>query len=458
MLRPIRRRRPSLESLEQRQALSTTPTGGEQYLLELINQARTDPSAAAERIEQTIAPETLGAIDQYNVDLQQALDQIADATPRPPVAWDANLAKAAEAHSEDQVRRGVQSHYGPNGETLSDRLDDAGYDDFDLAAENVMSKARSEDEAMQAFLIDWNNPGLGHRKTIQQPDSAQPDLTEVGVAVVKIPTKQWNPFLGAGDESDAEERVLVTQVFGRPKDAKPKVLGVVYRDDSGDAFYTEGEGVANATIRLENVASGQKYTASSWSAGGYQVEVPSGTYRVTGEVGGKTVDAGRVTVGTENVKVDFDLKRTPTVAPATPSKPATAPSPTPSASKPAPIRVVNRPAPAVVVPATPPVEQSFDDEPASETPSIVVRPAPIAQEAPESNPPATGEPAPSKPTRPTKFVVRNDSALPRSLSLLIRYRASAVRRSFPMTFDSPAPTVVSSIATSKPTTFRFWRA
>lgn len=447
---------PRIENLESRLVLSTTPTAQEQLMLELINEVRTNPGAAAERIEATLSESTLDTIDHFNVDLDKALQEIAGAEERAPVAWDSSLAKAAEDHSNDLIRRNTQSHFGPNGETLADRLNDVGYKNYDAAAENVMARAESVDQAMQAFLIDWNNPGLGHREAIQQPDSSKPEFNEVGLAVVPMPARSWNPFLGNSSDQ-ASSRLMVTQVFASEKNAGPKVLGVVYNDKDGNAFYSEGEGIANARIRLVDTKTGDEYSATSWSSGGYQVEVPAGTYLVTAEVDGKQVSSFRVDVDSQNVKVDFDLTRTRSA-----SKPAQAVATTAPVSKP----TTSTPAPKVVLVKTPPVTPPTTS--ASEaTPKPSTAPAPAPASTPTPAAATTDNPSTESPSTSSEEIIRADegadrtmvrsfSSNSRGIALLIRYRA-AVSRRFLLTSD------VSSDAPATPTTPRFtslraWRA
>jgi uncharacterized protein YkwD len=462
---------PRIENLEQRLVLSAMPTAQEQYMLELINEARTNPTAAAERIEATLSENTLDTLDHYNVDLNKALNQIAAAEERAPVGWDPQLAEAADSHSKDLIKRNTQSHYGPNGETLSDRIEDAGYKSYDAAAENVMANSESVDQAVQAFLIDWNNPGLGHRKNILQPDASQPEFTEAGLAVVPMAAKS-NPFLGGS----AQPRVMVTQVFAAEKAADPKVLGVVYEDGNSDKFYTEGEGISGAKIKLVDTKTGDQYDATSWTAGGYQVEVPSGTYLVSAEVEGKKVSSVRVDVADSNVKVDFDLSNLPVSAPkpatpATPSKPTT-PTPKPATTTPAPTKATTTPTPKPV--ATPAATSpSTDSSPApastpsagpTSPPTTPASPAPVPQAEPDSTPvsestaPVVIEEQPTRSAETTDRPSRPANNL-RGLTLLIRYRAAVTRR-FLITADaaSDAGATTTAPTVSKFTSLRSWRA
>lgn len=432
MPRNSTRRQLKIEHLEQRQVLSTLPTAQEQYMLELINEARTNPAAAAERIEETLDDDTKDTLDFYNVDLGAALNQIASTPKRAPVAWSGDLAQAATDHTSDLIARNVQSHYGPNGEDLGDRLDKVGYDSYSSAAENVFSSARSVDNAMQAFLIDWNNPGQGHRQNIQQMDQGQDDFTDAGLSMKSVPTQNWNPFLGAGDSTATAKRYTVTQVFGRSNDAQPQVLGVVYNDASKNNFYDEGEGIGGAKIRVVNAKTGQEFDATSWASGGYQVDVPSGSYQVYANVNGKDLKPVPITVGTDNVKVDFETSRAQVAT--TPSTPVVT---TPTATVSRPVTLASAPTPkAQTVTATPAAAAST----ASKTASV----------AATSTSKSSNDSSDDSSDTPVKSV-----DLPRNLSLLIRYRAAVSRRFLLANVD---PTVRNNAVTSTISNVRFWKA
>jgi len=268
--------------------------------MELINEARTDPASAAERIDMGLSDSMRATLDRWDEDLDGALRSIASAPERPPVAWRAELAEASQNHSDDLARRNVQSHFGPNGETLSDRIRITGMPAPRDASENVITKTRSTEEAMQAFLVDWKNPENGHRKTIQKSN-----FNEAGVAVVPVEVERANPFLGPSAEVPTETRYVVTQVFAQSSDSSPQLLGVIYNDTDGDDFYSVGEGIGSARIRVTNLATGARATIEAWDTGGYQTPLSPGRYRVEALDGGRVIGSQDVTIGEENVKVDF---------------------------------------------------------------------------------------------------------------------------------------------------------
>jgi len=72
MTRPNFRRSLRFEKLESRELLSggiAAPTDQQQYMLELINQARMNPQAAAVRVTSNLTPDIISTLAYYNVNL-----------------------------------------------------------------------------------------------------------------------------------------------------------------------------------------------------------------------------------------------------------------------------------------------------------------------------------------------------------------------------------------------------
>lgn len=297
MSRLANRRNLGLESLESREVMSAGgPSAEAQYMLELINQARTTPQAMADRVTSDPSPDVVATARYYGVDLNAVHDQISAATPRPPVAWSDTLASTATNQSLDQVRTGIQTHQGADGSSLSQRLDRAGYTDRVSSAENAYAYSQSVDHAMEAFMIDWGVADQGHRRNILQPD-ATPDqfYREVGIGIVDSSRSGFGPE-------------VITQDFGTRAGTKPYLLGVAFNDANGNYRYDMNEGQGNVQIDAVNVQTGQTTSASSWDAGGgYQMQLDPGAYNVTARVGNRTVRSDRVYIGDQNVKVDYNL-------------------------------------------------------------------------------------------------------------------------------------------------------
>ncbi len=107
----------------------------------------------------------------------------------PPVAWDAQLARVARAHSADMQAHGFFGHNSPTTGAPADRAKKAGID-ANFIAENV-ARAVTPGEAERGLM---NSPG--HRANILSREA-----THVGVGVVYDPTSR---------------EILVTQLFSQP--------------------------------------------------------------------------------------------------------------------------------------------------------------------------------------------------------------------------------------------------
>lgn len=80
-----------------------------------------------------------------------------------PLAWSERVARVAQAHSDDMVRRDYFSHKSPDGKTPGARLLAAGIR-YEAAAENI---AEGQETAEQVFR-SWVN-SAGHRKNLESP-------------------------------------------------------------------------------------------------------------------------------------------------------------------------------------------------------------------------------------------------------------------------------------------------
>jgi len=88
----------------------------------------------------------------------------------PRLVWNADLAGAARAHSEDMLVRDYFGHTDPEGKDLGQRLRVAGIR-FRLAGENIAKGFRYEDAAL-AVVESWIE-SEGHRKIIEECDFFQ---------------------------------------------------------------------------------------------------------------------------------------------------------------------------------------------------------------------------------------------------------------------------------------------
>ncbi|MBK5932161.1 CAP domain-containing protein [Halochromatium salexigens] len=255
-------------------------TSYEQFMLELVNRARTDPLAEAARYD----------IDDLN-------DGLAAGTlsglPMQPVFSHSLLIDAARAHSDWMLASDIFSHTGEGGSSAGDRMEAAGYA-FVLPwtwGENLSWTGTTS--ALPSDLTDFildQHEGLfrspGHRGNLLNED-----FREIGIG----------QSLGEFTSNQATfQTSMITQNFAASGD-EVFLGGVVYEDFDDNDFYTPGEGLDNITISLPDLGLETRTS----DAGGYQLAVPSGTHEVV--FSGTAFDSDRlqtVTIGDQNEKLE----------------------------------------------------------------------------------------------------------------------------------------------------------
>jgi uncharacterized protein YkwD len=302
MARSPFRRSLRFENLEARQLLSVAgggPTDQQQYMLQLLNEARTNPAAAAAQITSAanLTPDIQATLNYYNVNLSQVEQTIANATPQPPVAWSSALASSAQSQSQYEADNQTQTHSGANGSTTVQRMEAAGYSNPTSNGENTYAYASSVMESMQAFLMDWGVPTDGHRINIQQPGVApQNAYTSVGIGMVQ--TSGSNPSFGP---------IVFTQDFGSQANTPAQVVGVAYNDPAGTGFYQPGAGVGGVQIDAVNLKTGAVSSVQTWASGGYELSLAPGQYRLIASLNDAVIQTSTVTVSDVNIEQDFVL-------------------------------------------------------------------------------------------------------------------------------------------------------
>ena len=74
--------------------------------------------------------------------------------------------------------------------------------------------------------------------------------------------------------------LVITQDFGARYDqGNSYLLGVVYNDSNRNNVYNAGEGLGGVSVSI--VGSAGSFNTTTMTAGGYQLQVPSGSYTVT---------------------------------------------------------------------------------------------------------------------------------------------------------------------------------
>ncbi len=304
-----------MESLEPRVLFSINPTGAEQEMLEMVNRFRAAPQDELEQLFISTDPSSSNyfrspdsgvnaAMDFFNVNVDELKSQISQLNSAPPLAWNEALMDSSEAHSNEMISQDAQAHILPGEPGLLDRMVAAGYNwsGSVSVSENVFAYTENVFHGHSAFVIDWGSTPTGIQDPAGHRDNLlDPDLQEVGISIIA----ESNPSTSVGP-------LVVTQDFGvRGNYGNAQVVGVAFGDSDGDHFYDAGEGLGGVTITVSNGSA--SYTATTMSAGGYQVPVAAGTYSVVASGGGLTAPMfmGQVTVGTDNVKLDLDSANPP---------------------------------------------------------------------------------------------------------------------------------------------------
>lgn len=234
------------------------PTAEEQYYVELINRARSNPPAEGGRLASTTDPDVNSACNYFGVDRVMLQNEFNAIAAQAPLAPNASLTSAARGHSNWMLANATQSHEETNPSNTTDsRITAAGYD-YSTAAENIYASAKSVWYGHAGFQVDWGsgtggmqNP-RGHRDNIHSAD-----FREIGVGVT----------LGSNGGVGPQ---LVTQDFGTRQLSPTFGTGVAYYDLNANNFYDIGEGISGLTVNV----SGASYYCTTAIGGGWVVPVP----------------------------------------------------------------------------------------------------------------------------------------------------------------------------------------
>lgn len=274
------------------------PTADEQYMLELVNRMRMNPDGELERLQEDLNVNF--ALEFFDVDLDVLNQQWSTILPAQALAWSNELNNVAINNNEFQLEQDRTGH-APN---IVQRFENAGYNWSGLG-ENTFAQALSIFFGHAAFAIDWGSnpdgsgiqPNHGHRNNIMNNG-----FREIGISI--IPEDDPNTNVG---------ELVITQDFGnRFYFGNSWLLGVAFDDGIiDDDFYTSGEGLAGIDVTAVNTITGDSFTTTTWNAGGYQMQLATGTYDVTfsgdwDNDGDIDSVINQVTIGAQNVKLDLE--------------------------------------------------------------------------------------------------------------------------------------------------------
>jgi len=207
-----------------------------------------------------------------------------------PLAFNGNLNESADAHSNWMLSADVFNHTGLGGSSPHQRMINAGYSftgtyasGENIAWASLRGPTGLQDEVELLHTNLMNSPG--HKANILNGG-----FREVGIGFQTGGYLTW-------------DAAFVTQNFAR-SGSKTFLTGVTMDDKDGDRFYDIGEGLGSITVTAVS-STGAKYTTTTGSAGGYNLALDAGNYKVTFSGGGYSSVTKQVTVGSSNVKLDL---------------------------------------------------------------------------------------------------------------------------------------------------------
>lgn len=274
------------------------PTPEEQYMLELINRGRANPTEEGIRVMDTQDPAVQGAYQYFKIDATATKKAFSTYPQRPPLAFHDKLITAARGHSKDMDDHNFQGHTSSNGDELGTRYSKVSYSSMGMYGENVAAYSESVWHGHCGLMVDWgeeNQKVLGHRSNLLNFNAAV--YTEIGIGIL---------YNGQGLSSGHVGPYVITQDFGIG--SSRYVTGVVYDDKNKNGFYDVGEGVPNVKV----MPSRGTYYAVTSTSGGYAFPYSGGSsLTVVASEGGLAAPVTKnITLDGNNVKLDFTASAT----------------------------------------------------------------------------------------------------------------------------------------------------
>ncbi len=250
----------------------------EQALLNLINQARSNPLDAAASLGLD-AEKILADFPEFEGVLRQGM---------PPMSRNKQLVQAAAGHTQSMLESQVFSHYSQNDLTISDRISESGYEAAltgEIIGRYYVDATGSEMAAVEyifekMFLSEFD---------AESPDFQyilNPDLSEAGVSF-------GYGFMDLGMGVDLRNAYVVSCAFARPAVIDGYHLtGIVFVDENQDAIYQPAEGADGVNIGLAECDSkGYCYQIDqtvSDGVGGFEFELYPGVFMLSVDFAGES--------------------------------------------------------------------------------------------------------------------------------------------------------------------------
>jgi hypothetical protein len=278
-----------------------------QLELELINRARMDPAAEAQRAG-------LSDLNWLVSTTSSGFPITAD--PKQVLAGNNQLTAAATGHTAQMIAKNSVSHSGIGDFDPATRIANAGYTgNTVLRPENIGNAngnafnsnpaALPTERQLSQQLAEANHLGLfkddpantfgdekaGHRLTMLDPN-----YKEVGIGATAVTTTTANSI---------DVKFFMTENFGS-RGTQSFLTGAVYNDNViKDNFYSLGEAVKGVTATVRNAAGVVIGSDTTGDGGGWSVGEPGGTYKVTFSGAGKGDISATIDAGSLNAKMDL---------------------------------------------------------------------------------------------------------------------------------------------------------
>jgi uncharacterized protein YkwD len=295
-------RKLSIEQLESRRLLAFNPTAHEQEMLQLINRFRTDPRGEFNRMFSSASP--LRSRDpslQAELDLNQVNGNMLRnewnaLNPAEPLIWNEALYQFASSHNAQMISQNRAFH--SNSTTRQNAIRAAGIQ-FRAEAELVSFRASNPIQGYAVYAVNWGtNANTGKSKGgMQDPRGHRgilinPAYDQIGHRVTSTNASFLKPSVN-------------TAVVVDTLDAPVVVTGAVFEDKNKNGWYESGEGRGNVQLRFEKT-TGDVFTTKTLGAGGYQIALLPGVYKVRATGGGlKHAVVQTITLGNSSLWRNF---------------------------------------------------------------------------------------------------------------------------------------------------------
>lgn len=247
----------------------------ELVLLELVNQARQNPLAAA----QSLGVDTNSITDNL-INNSSELADILEQGLLSPFNMNEKLFAAAINHAYDMLENSYYASVSPDGRTVEDRIMDQGINEPAFSGEvlgSLTSGGLIELEPSDIAEIFFE----ANFKAELKPDKEKrcvlnTNMKESGISFNVVSVDNGDGFYNT-------RYLLVADFAANAVENNPYLVGVVYEDSNKNGLYNSGEGLEGIQVSVQDTDKNTKNKIDFFtnSAGGFAIALDSGTYQVT---------------------------------------------------------------------------------------------------------------------------------------------------------------------------------